>query len=68
MKEFRDQTEPGEPGAVEEDVRRIRTINGREVLGYDGFPSEEHSGAVRDDDSDETLEDDLADNRPRRDD
>lgn len=35
---------PDAKGAVEGDNRKIRTIQGDEVLGYDGSGREEHSG------------------------
>ena len=46
-KEYRGEDETGSPdgkGAVESDVRRIETIKGNEVLGYDKVGREEHSG------------------------
>ena len=33
-----------EKGATEEQVEKIRTIKGDEVLGYEGAGREEHSG------------------------
>lgn len=63
MKEFRDRSEPGEPGAVEDEVRRIRTIRGKEVLGYEGFAQAEHSGEPDDGAEISSEEEDLADNR-----
>lgn len=52
-----------EKGAVESEVVKIRTIRGTEVLGYEGSGREEHSGENAPDPP-ETLEDELADNRP----
>ena len=63
MKEFRNEPDEDAPGATEEQVSRIGTIRGSEVLGYEGGPREEHSGQETGD-RDETLTGDLADNRP----
>lgn len=63
-KEFRDDPEPDDPGAVEEQVERIRAIRGREVLGYEGYAQAEHSGEPEEPDDDASLQDDFADNRP----
>jgi hypothetical protein len=54
-----------EKGATEDKNQKITTIKGDEVLGYEGQGREEHSGqnAPREQ---ETLEEELADNRPPR--
>ena len=52
---------PDAKGAVEEDNRKIRTIKGNEVLGYDGSGREEHSGQ-----NDPTKDTGLADNKTSR--
>lgn len=52
---------PDAKGAVEGDNRKIRTIQGDEVLGYDGSGREEHSGQNR-----PTKDTGLADNDPSR--
>lgn len=67
MKEFRKEPDETDRGALEDQVRRIRTIRGREVLGYDGGPHEEHTGQTgtpREPD----LSGELADNDPTKDD
>lgn len=66
MKEVRDKPDGDDPGAVEEDVRRIRTIRGPEVLGYEGGPHEEHTGQTGGDEESDEMGDDLADNRPEQ--
>ncbi len=46
-KEYRGDDEANAPdakGAVENEVQKIKTIKGDEVLGYDGAGREEHSG------------------------
>ncbi len=52
-----------EKGATEEEVEKIDTIRGSEVLGYEGAGREEHSGENAPKPADD-LRDDLADNRP----
>lgn len=52
-----------EKRATEEEVEKIRTIRGTEVLGYEGSGREEHSGENSPKPADD-LRDDLADNQP----
>ncbi len=52
-----------EKGATEEDMEKIDTIKGSEVLGYEGAGREEHSGENSPRESTK-LTDDLADNKP----
>jgi hypothetical protein len=52
-----------EKGAVENEVEKIDTIVGREVLGYQGAGREEHSGENAPTEPSD-LYDELADNRP----
>lgn len=61
-KTYREDDEKGGPdakGAVEEDVQRIQTIKGDEVLGSDQAGREEHSGQNA-----PTRDAGLADNAP----
>ena len=51
-------------GATEDQVDRIRTIVGSEVLGYDGGGREEHSGENSPTQKGD-LKSDLADNEPK---
>jgi len=51
-----------EKGATENQVERITTIKGNEVLGYEGAGREEHSGENSPEESSK-LTDDLADNQ-----
>lgn len=67
VKEFRDEPDSDGKGAVENQVRRIRTIRGREVLGYEGGPHEEHTGQEEGERA-PGLSGELADNDPSRDD
>jgi hypothetical protein len=63
-KTYREDDEKGGPdakGAVEEDVQRIQTIKGDEVLGNDQAGREEHSGQNA-----PTRDAGLADNQPSR--
>jgi hypothetical protein len=55
-----------EEKSTEEQMQKIDTIVGDEVLGYEGHAQAEHSGQPpeKEDDSDDPLEDSLADNRP----
>ena len=50
--------------STDEQVERIETIRGSEVLGYEGGGREEHSGENRPKDSGD-LKDGLADNTPK---
>ncbi len=52
-----------EKGATENEVEKIDTIKGTEVLGYEGAGREEHSGENSPRESTK-LTDDLADNKP----
>ncbi len=52
-----------EKGATENQVQKIDTIKGSEVLGYEGAGREEHSGENSPRESGK-LTDDLADNQP----
>jgi hypothetical protein len=54
-----------EKGATEEQVDRIQTIVGNEVLGYEGAGREEHSGENSPRKSNK-LTDELADNKPEQ--
>lgn len=54
-----------EKGATEEQVQKIDTIKGDEVLGYEGSGREEHSGENSPRKSGK-LTDDLADNKPEQ--
>ena len=53
-----------EKGATEDQVVRIETIKGDEVLGYEGSGREEHSGENSPTESDSPTSG-VADNRPR---
>lgn len=50
-----------EKGATEDQVQKIRSIKGDEVLGYEGSGREEHSGQNAPTEPEE-LQDELADN------
>ncbi|HEX7420788.1 MAG TPA: hypothetical protein VF505_12935 [Thermoanaerobaculia bacterium] len=52
-----------EKGATEEQMEKISTIKGSEVLGYEGAGREEHSGE-NSPKKNKKLTDDLADNKP----
>jgi hypothetical protein len=52
-----------EKGATEDELEKIDTIKGSEVLGYEGAGREEHSGENSPKES-SRLTDDLADNKP----
>lgn len=54
-------------GATEEQVDRISTIRGSEVLGYEGGAREEHSGETKPAKDGQTgdLEADLANNEAK---
>ena len=52
-----------EKGATEEDLEKIDTIKGSEVLGYEGAGREEHSGENSPREGNR-FTDDLADNKP----
>ena len=55
--------------STEEQLEKIDAIVGDEALGYEGSARPEHSGqesAVDRDKSKDTLEDELADNRPEQ--
>jgi hypothetical protein len=52
-----------EKGATEDEVEKIDTIRGTEVLGYEGAGREEHSGENAPTPPTD-LSDELADNRP----
>ena len=52
-----------EKGATEDEVEKIDTIVGKEVLGYEGAGREEHSGENSPTQPSD-LRDELADNRP----
>ncbi|HSP13416.1 MAG TPA: hypothetical protein VLV78_01540 [Thermoanaerobaculia bacterium] len=52
-----------EKGATEEQIEKISTIKGSEVLGYEGAGREEHSGENSPRKGNK-LTDDLADNKP----
>ena len=54
-----------EKGATEDQVEKIRTIKGDEVLGYEGAGREEHSGENAPSES-ESPTDRLADNSPEQ--
>jgi hypothetical protein len=57
-----DPQSPDDKGALEEEIDRISTIRGPEVLGYSGEAREEHSGQNRPRHEAE-AEEELADNR-----
>lgn len=61
-----EQTDIEEQGANEEQTEKIEAIIGDEVLGYEGGARGEHSGqsSAGDEESNDGLEDRLADNRP----
>ena len=65
-KKVTDDTSGGDAkGAVESEVRRIRTIRGSEVLGYEGEAHEEHTGEEGSEEEEvEEPEGHLADNDP----
>jgi len=60
------EEEPVPEKSTEEQVERIDTIVGDEVLGYKGEGREEHSGQESDEPKSDGLEDELADNRPEQ--
>ncbi|HUP48081.1 MAG TPA: hypothetical protein VNA04_04750 [Thermoanaerobaculia bacterium] len=51
-------------GATEDQIQKIKTIRGSEVLGYEGAGREEHSGENSPVETDD-LETDLADNEKK---
>jgi hypothetical protein len=55
-----------EKGATEAEMEKIDTINGSEVLGYEGAGREEHSGENSPRKKSGKLTDDLADNKPEQ--
>lgn len=57
--------EQDEKGATEDEVQRIQSIKGDEVLGYEGEGREEHSGE-NSPKAPKRIEDTLADNRPEQ--
>jgi hypothetical protein len=54
-----------EKGATEDQIEKISTIKGSEVLGYEGAGREEHSGENTPRQGGK-LTDDLADNKPEQ--
>ena len=54
-----------EKGATEDQVQKIKSIKGSEVLGYEGAGREEHSGENAPAEKTGDLEADLADNEAK---
>lgn len=59
---------PSPEKSTEEQLEKIDAIVGDEVLGYEGSARPEHSGqeSAEDPNPKDTLEDELADNRPEQ--